>query len=120
MATVLFGQRAIKIKPGCFLRPYKDNHHILVETTKLIKDWCVSPLPMTKNERKFIIKGYLFPVTGNKIPITGNKFSDKGNKFPMAGNKFPVTGNKFPVAGNLFPVTGIKKTPCAIIHFSCE
>ena len=26
-----------------FLRPYKDNHHILVDTIKSIKDWCVSP-----------------------------------------------------------------------------
>ena len=47
MAPVPFGQWAIKIKPGCFLRPYKDNNHILVDTIKLIKDWCVSPLPMT-------------------------------------------------------------------------
>ena len=61
MTPVSFGQWAIKIKPGCFLRPYKDNHHILVDIIKLIKDWCVSPLPMTKNERKFI--------------VTGNKFS---------------------------------------------
>ena len=25
-----------------FLRPYKDSHHILVDTIKLIKDWCYS------------------------------------------------------------------------------
>ena len=38
-----FGQWVIKIKPGCFLGPYKDNRHILEDTIKLIKDWCVSP-----------------------------------------------------------------------------
>ena len=54
----------------------KDNHHILVDTLKLIKDWCVSPLPMTISNK--------FPVTGNEFPLTGNKF-------PMSGNKFTFT-----------------------------
>ena len=55
MAPVPFGQWAIKIKPGCFLRPYKDNHHNLVDTVY---------------ERKFIVTGNLFPVTGNKFHVT--------------------------------------------------
>ena len=47
VAPVPFGQWAIKIKPGCFLRPLNDNPHSQVDTIKLIKDWCVSPIPMT-------------------------------------------------------------------------
>ena len=43
MAPVLFGHWAIKIKSGCFLRLYKFYHHILVDTIRLIKDWCVNP-----------------------------------------------------------------------------
>ena len=74
MAPVPFGQWAIKIKPGCFLRPYKDNHHNLVDTVY---------------ERKFIVTKNLFPVTVNKFPMTGNKFHVTGNKFSLTENEFP-------------------------------
>ena len=56
-----------KSNTGAFLRPLNDNPHSLVDTNKLIKDWCVSPNPMT---------GYSFPVTVNILSFTQTLYYD--------------------------------------------
>ena len=114
---VPFGQWAIKIKPGRFLRPFFCHRKYLKYLNFYESN--MNYLAVTEN---------ISPVQGNNLPVRrGVLCSSCDRKFIFCDKKYsffhrksalwhegfffiPVTGNKFPVTRNILSFTG--KVPC--------